>query len=173
MPARRGAWGIYEVFRTRDGENLFIGITSDPHWQRFCAHFRRPDWLADPRFATNGERVANREALRPLVAEIAASHTLAELCAALEAAAIPFSEVRKPSDLFDDPQMNANGRMLETRMLQGQTAKLPTLPLDIDGESPTLRHQPPQAGEQTDEILAALGYDAARIGDLRARNVIR
>jgi crotonobetainyl-CoA:carnitine CoA-transferase CaiB-like acyl-CoA transferase len=173
MPARRGAWGIYEVFRTRDGENLFIGITSDPHWQRFCAHFRRPDWLADPRFATNGERVANREALRPLVAEIAASHTLAELCAALEAAAIPFSEVRKPSDLFDDPQMNANGRMLETRMLQGQTAKLPTLPLDIDGESPTLRHQPPQPGEHTDEILAALGYDAARIGDLRARNVIR
>jgi crotonobetainyl-CoA:carnitine CoA-transferase CaiB-like acyl-CoA transferase len=167
MPIRRGAWGIYEVFRTKEGENLFIGITSDPHWERFCAHFKRPDWFADPRFTTNGDRVMNKEALRPLVAEVAAAHTVAELAAALEEASIPFSEVRKPHDLFEDAQMNANGRMLETRMLQGQTAKLPTLPLDINGESPTLRHQPPQAGEHTDEILLGLGYDRNRIAALR------
>ena len=167
MPIRRGAWGIYEVFKTKEGENLFIGITSDPHWERFCAHFKRPDWFADARFTTNGDRVMNKEALRPLVAEVAAAHTVAELAAALEEASIPFSEVRKPHDLFEDAQMNANGRMLETRMLQGQVAKLPTLPLDINGESPTLRHQPPQAGEHTDEILASLGYDRTRVAALR------
>lgn len=170
MPARQGAWGIYEVFRTRDDENLFIGITSDPHWQRFCEIFRRSEWFADPRFATNGDRVMNKAALRPLVTEIAAAHDIAELSRLLEEAAIPFSPVRRPTDLFDDPQMNFNGRMLETRMLQGQVTKLPTLPLDIDGESPTLRLQPPQAGEHTDEILAALGYDPARIAGLRAAN---
>ena len=68
--------------------------------------------------------------------------------------------------------MNFNGRMLETHMLQGQVTKLPTLPLDIDGESPTMRLQPPQAGEHTDEILAALGYDTARITALRGANRI-
>jgi len=172
MPARIGAWGIYEVFRTRDGENLFIGITSDPHWKRFCEVFQKPDWFDDPRFVTNGERVANKAALRPLVAEVAASHDIGELSRILEDAAIPFSPVRRPSDLFDDAQMNANGRMLETRMLQGQVTKLPTLPLDIDGESPALRLQPPQAGEHTDDILAALGYDAARIAALRGRDII-
>ena len=172
MPARLGAWGIYEVFRTKDNESLFIGITSDPHWQRFCEIFQRPDWFADPRFVTNGERVANKVALRALVTEIAISHDIATLSQILEAASIPFSPVRRPSDLFDDPQMNANGRMLETRMLQGQMTKLPTLPLDIDGESPTLRLQPPRAGEHTDEILAALGYDAARVAALRAASSV-
>ena len=172
MPARLGAWGIYEVFRTRDGENLFIGITSDPHWQRFCDIFKRPDWYADPHFITNGERVANKVALRVLVTEIATSYDIAELSRILEEASIPFSPVRRPSDLFDDPQMNANGRMLETRMLQGQMAKLPTLPLDIDGESPTLRLQPPKSGEHTDEILKALGYDTAKIAALRGGQAI-
>ncbi|MSO91377.1 MAG: CoA transferase [Acetobacteraceae bacterium] len=172
MPARLGAWGIYEVFRTKDGENLFIGITSDPHWQRFCEIFKRPDWFADPRFVTNGERVANKVTLRMLVTEIAMSHDIAELSRILEEASIPFSPVRRPSDLFDDPQMNANGRMLATRMIQGQMTKLPTLPLDIDGESPGLRLQPPQSGEHTDEILAALGYGATRVAALRAGNSV-
>ena len=173
MPARLGAWGIYEVFRTGDAENIFIGITSDPHWRRFCEMFQRPDWFADPRFTTNGDRVQNKTVLRPLVTEVATAHTLAELCALLERAEIPFSPVRRPTELFDDPQMNANGRMLPTRMIQGQMTKLPTLPLDIDGESPTLRHQPPHAGEHTDEILASLGYDATRIAALRGTNRVR
>jgi crotonobetainyl-CoA:carnitine CoA-transferase CaiB-like acyl-CoA transferase len=173
MPARIGAWAVYEVFRTRDNESLFIGITSDPQWQRFCEVFNRPDWFTDPRFVTNGERVAHKAELRPLVAEIAATHDIADLSRILEDAAIPFSPVRRPTDLFDDPQMNANGRMLQTRMLQGQVTKLPTLPLDIDGESPSMRYQPPQAGEHTAEILRALGYDEARIAALREADTIR
>ena len=57
MPARRGAWGIYETFPTRNGEKLFIGITSDNHWRTFCQKFERPDLFADPRFTTNADRV--------------------------------------------------------------------------------------------------------------------
>ena len=57
MPARSGAWGIYETFPTLNGEKLFIGITSDNHWRAFCAKFARPDLLADERFTTNADRV--------------------------------------------------------------------------------------------------------------------
>ena len=136
MPARKGAWGIYETFDTRGGEKLFIGITSDNHWRSFCRMFDRPDLLADPRFTTNGDRVEHRDALRVHVAEIARAHDIDELSRLMDQANIPFAPVRRPSDLFDDPQLNAFGRMLPIRMPNGDTAKLPPLPVCFDDVTP-------------------------------------
>ncbi len=172
MPARKGAWGIYETFDTRGGEKLFIGITSDNHWRSFCRMFDRPDLLADPRFITNGDRVEHRDALRVHVAEIARAHDIETLSRLMDEANIPFAPVRRPSDLFDDPQLNADGRMLPIRMPNGDTAKLPALPVCFDDVAPPLRLQPPTAGEHTDDVLEALGYSAERIGALRATKAI-
>ena len=153
MPARSGAWGIYETFPTLNGEKLFIGITSDNHWRSFCAKFARPDLLADERFTTNADRVRNRPALREIVAAIVRDVAIADLERIMDEANIPFSAVRTPSDLFDDPQLNAFGRALAVRMPKGNVAKLPGLPFCIDDEAPALRMQPPAAGEHTDAIL--------------------
>ena len=79
MPARSGAWGIYETFPTLNGEKLFIGITSDNHWRAFCAKFARPDLLADERFTSNADRVRNRPALREIVAAIVRNCAIADL----------------------------------------------------------------------------------------------
>ena len=173
MPARSGAWGIYETFPTKNGERLFIGITSDNHWRTFCQHFNRPDLFADARFITNGDRVTNRDQLRPLVAEEALKYDIETLERMMDAANIPFSPVRTPSDLFDDPQLNAHGRMMDVRMPHGGTAKLPGLPICFDDEAPGLRMQPPLAGEHTDSILAALGYSPEKIAELRAAKSVR
>jgi crotonobetainyl-CoA:carnitine CoA-transferase CaiB-like acyl-CoA transferase len=172
MPARKGAWGIYETFETRGGEKLFIGITSDNHWRGFCALFNRPDLLADPRFTTNADRVENRSALREHVAAIARAHDIDALSNLLDGANIPFAPVRRPSDLFDDPQLNAGGRMLPVRMPNGETAKLPSLPVSFGAETPGLRMQPPAAGEHTEAILRAVGYSPERIAELRASKAI-
>jgi crotonobetainyl-CoA:carnitine CoA-transferase CaiB-like acyl-CoA transferase len=80
--------------------------------------------------------------------------------------------VRTPSDLFDDPQLNAFGRAMAVRMPNGNVAKLPGLPFCIDDEAPALRMQPPAAGEHTDAILNALGYSAERIAALRDAKAI-
>jgi crotonobetainyl-CoA:carnitine CoA-transferase CaiB-like acyl-CoA transferase len=172
MPARRGAWGIYETFPTRNGEKLFIGITSDNHWRSFCHDFERPDLFADPRFTTNADRVTNRPALREHIAAIALEYDIATLERMMDAANIPFSPVRTPSDLFDDPQMNAHGRMLPIRMPNGNVAKLPTTPICFDDEAPGLRRKPPAAGEHTQEVLHALGYSEAQIAALRAGGAV-
>ena len=173
MPARRGAWGIYETFATADGETLFVGITSDNHWRAFCDAFGFAELLADPRYRSNEDRVEHRPELRNIVADIVASHPMAELCEIFDRIGIPFSPVRRPGDLFDDPQLDAAGRMLATVMPNGRVAKLPPLPIEIDGATPGLRHQAPAAGEHTDDVLAGLDYPAERISDLRRRNVIR
>jgi crotonobetainyl-CoA:carnitine CoA-transferase CaiB-like acyl-CoA transferase len=172
MPIRTGAWGVYETFETADGESLFVGITSDPHWVAFCDRFASPGLRDDPRFLTNDDRVRHRPELREIVAEIVRAHPIAALCEALEAASIPFSPVRTPSDLFDDPQLAAHGRMLETRVAPGATARLPALPIAIDGETPGLRLQPPEPGEHTDAVLGALGYTPERIAALRGSGTV-
>ncbi|MCG8542840.1 MAG: CoA transferase, partial [Alphaproteobacteria bacterium] len=172
MPARWGAWAIYEVFDTADNDQIFIGITSDNHWHRFCEHFERSDLLADPSLKTNEDRVKARDRLKPIVREIFGRHTKAELVEICEKIEIPFAPVAQTKDLFDDPQLNANGRMLETRMPNGKIAKLPRLPVEIGTHDLGLRMQPPSVGEHTRAILAELGLDEQAIAELDRQGVI-
>jgi crotonobetainyl-CoA:carnitine CoA-transferase CaiB-like acyl-CoA transferase len=116
--------------------------------------------------------VANRPELREIVAKVARTHSLDVLAVIMDRASIPFSPVRRPTDLFDDPQLNAHGRMLNTKMVNGMWAKLPSLPFTIDGETPKLRLQPPQSGEQTDDVLAEFGYSPERIAELRRDKIV-
>ena len=85
----------------------------------------------------------NRPALREIVTAIVAERAIAELERIMDEANIPFSPVRTPSDLFDDPQLNAFGRALAIAMPRGNVANLPGLPFCIDDEAPALRMQPP------------------------------
>ena len=100
------------------------------------------------------------------------AHDIDALLRMLDPASIPFAPVRQPSDLFDDPQLNAFDRMLPIRMPDGSVAKLPSLPVCFDDVTPGLRLQPPESGEHTDAILRALGYDDARIAALRAGDAV-
>lgn len=172
MPARDSAWAIYETFATADGP-LFIGLTSNNHWKAFCTAFGREDLLAVPEYRENEDRVLHRDKLRPVVAAAVATRTTVELTELFDRIGIPFSPVRKPGDLFDDPQLNANGRMLATRMPDGKMTKLPSLPLEFDGRAPGLRSQPPLVGQDTDSILASLGYGRDEIARLRAAGRVR
>src|ERR1700732_3152635 len=79
MPLREGAWGIYEPFATAAGEQIFVGLTSDGQWQRFCDAFARQDLLQDPAYKTNEDRVRMRGTLLPIVGSIIARHKQAEL----------------------------------------------------------------------------------------------
>jgi crotonobetainyl-CoA:carnitine CoA-transferase CaiB-like acyl-CoA transferase len=173
MPARTGAWAIYQIFPTGDGRSVYIAVTSDNQWQSFCKHFNRPDLANDARYMTNPLRVEHGDALRAAVAELCQQHDLDTMCRTLEAARVPFSPVRSPSDMFGDPQLEAHDRALPIRMPGGRVAKLPALPIAIDDHTPKLRRQPPELGEHTSEILAELGYDAARIATLREGGAVR
>ncbi|MGZ0188812.1 MAG: CoA transferase, partial [Alphaproteobacteria bacterium] len=163
MPARIGAWSVYETFETKDGRHVFIGLTSDNHWRRFRDRFGLEHLTEDPDFATNESRVAVRPKLLPMVAEIALQFDHDALLEILETIEVPFSPVAKPSDLFDDPQLNAGGRMLPVEMPNGKVAKLPRLPIEVGDHDFGLRRQPPEIGADTQDILAEAGFSAADI----------
>jgi crotonobetainyl-CoA:carnitine CoA-transferase CaiB-like acyl-CoA transferase len=172
MPARQGAWAIYEPFATADGKQIFVGLTSDGHWRRFCEEFDRADLLRNPAYKTNEDRVLARAALCPLVAEIIGRHKLAELAEMFDRIDIPFAPVARPGDLFDDPQLNAGGRMLDIALPNGVRAKVPRLPVEMGDHDFALRRQAPEIGEHSAEILAELGLAPAEIAALNRRGII-
>jgi crotonobetainyl-CoA:carnitine CoA-transferase CaiB-like acyl-CoA transferase len=172
MPSREGAWAIYEPFATADGEQIFVGLTSDGHWRRFCEEFGRRDLLQDPAYKTNEDRVRARAVLRPLVGEIIARHKLAALAELFDRIDIPFAPVAKPGDLFEDPQLNSGGRMLDIEFPNGVRAKLPRLPIEMGNHDFGLRRQAPVLGEHTAEILAELGLAPGEIVALARRGIV-
>ncbi|KAA2212851.1 CaiB/BaiF CoA transferase family protein [Teichococcus oryzae] len=177
MPARRGAWGIYDVFKAACGTQLFIGVTSDAQWQRFCASFGLPELAQDPRLATNAQRARERAWLLPRLQETIGAldfDTATRQCAAADVSCSP---VGRPEQLAQDPHLLASGGLLATAIAAmggGPEVPLPALPLEFGEERDRapLRRQPPRIGEHTREILVSAGFDPGSIEALHRSGVL-
>lgn len=172
MPARVSAWAIYRTFETADDRLVFIGVTSDKHWERFCKVFGREDLLADESLATNNMRITERDRLLPELERLFKSMTRDEIVTLAEEAEIPFAPIARPEDLFDDPQLNQGGSLLDVLLEDGRMTKLPRLPMAIEGDDLGIRMQAPRTGEHTRAILRELGYDDNAVQSLAQSQVI-
>ena len=172
MPERVSAWAVYHQFHTADQEIIFIGVTSDKQWPRFCEAFGRDDLAADPRLTTNNDRIAEREWLLPDLQAMVAAMTLAEAVQRCERAGIPFSPLARPEDLFQDPQLQGGGSLLDTLFPSGVRGMLPTQPLSLGGKRADLRLDPPNLGEHTATVLQSLGYSAEELDELAHDGVV-
>ena len=172
MPERVSSWAVYEIFNTADGLQVFIGITSDGQWKRFCEFFGQAEMAADPRLATNNLRIEARPWLVPKVAAVFkgyAKDALEKLC--LEAD-ISYAPVNRPQDLFDNPHLLANGSLAPTTLPGGVKTRLPLLPFQMFGWRPPLLTDSPEIGQHNDEVLAEIGYDKAGIAALTSAGLL-
>jgi len=172
MPEKLGSWAVYDAFQTSDGKTVFVGITSDNHWRAFCKGFGVEELLADPTLASNPQRAQARDRIMPVVTAKFAAEPFDSLVAKLEAMNIPFGPLARPGDLFDDPQLNQGGRLLETLLPTGKIAKIPGLPLEMGGRKTRIRYQPPRMGEHTRAVLGEAGYGADEIERLVQQGVV-
>ena len=183
MTLRKGAWGIYDVFESADSMQVFVGVTSDTQWQRFCEEFSLSDLLSDARLATNPQRTEHRDWLLPEIAQVMKRYPYNKLIDSLQAADVSWSQVGKPEDLWQDPQLLADG-LIQTALATSEQAAsndirdsmtlIPGLPLEF-GEARTravLRRQPPLTGEHTLEILRQAGFQDEQIESLMEQLVI-
>ncbi|NMN58922.1 crotonobetainyl-CoA:carnitine CoA-transferase CaiB-like acyl-CoA transferase [Xanthobacter sp. SG618] len=172
MPERVSAWAVYEPFALRDGRQIFVGITTDGHWQRFCALVGWQDMLADASLATNNGRVAARGRILPCFACLFGSLTQDEAVALCEKARIPFAPIARPEDLFHDPHLAATGGLMPTRLPNGVETRLPRLPIHMGEADLSLRSDPPEVGADTADVLEALGYAPDTIAALAREGVV-
>jgi crotonobetainyl-CoA:carnitine CoA-transferase CaiB-like acyl-CoA transferase len=109
----------------------------------------------DRAYATNNQRSLARETLIPLVNKLLRKHSIAQLEKICEEGGLPFARIQTPSDLFDDPHLNAGG-MIPLTLADGTATRIPGLPMQFGAERLPLRLPLPAPGQHNDEILGSL-----------------
>ena len=139
MPERVSSWAIYEIFNTADGQQIFIGITRDGQWKRFCEFFKQDDARGRSRSSrptTSASRRGRGWCRRSPRSSSATPRTSSSrLCLDAD---ISFAPVARPQDLFDHPHLLANGSLAPTTLPGGVKTRLPLLPFQMMGWRPPL-----------------------------------
>jgi formyl-CoA transferase len=156
----------YQPFEAAD-QPIIIAIGNDRQFARLAGICGHAEWTEDERFASNGARVANREAMVALVAEVIRSKPAADWLEQLEAAGIPAGPINRISQALSDVQA-------QHRQMVRTMAGIPMVgsPVRIDGERADSDLPPPALGEHTGEVIARLGLSAAEVEQLRSAGVV-
>jgi crotonobetainyl-CoA:carnitine CoA-transferase CaiB-like acyl-CoA transferase len=156
----------YRTYPAADGD-LALAVGNDRQFQVLAGLVSHPEWAEDPRFATNPERVRNRDDVDRMVGEVIAGKTRAEWVEIFEEAGIPAGSINLVSEALSSPQAVAREMVMDV----GPFRTL-GLPIEMSATPSSVRHEPPLLGVDTDAVLEELGYTTADIAELRASGVV-
>ena len=165
-------WGVYQLFPTQDGKQIFIAVTGNRHWQGLCDVLGFDDWKNSPEFNSNRKRAAHKPEIAERVKQAVAKFTYDEIAARLYKVLVPYSPVNTPLDLIEEKHLNEAQRWMHLTV-GDKRIKLPKLPIAMGRTAEfEVREQPGCLGEHTDSILATLGYSAQEIQALKSAQVV-
>lgn len=161
MPRRMGnryrEWSPYGIYPAKDGYYA-LGVGTEKFYTSLaCDVLRHPELLGDERCSSHNRRIQNREVTEDLLNEWGRSHTVKEVCAALDAAGIPNAPVNSIREVAEDPHFVENRNMFPQYMQpELGEVRVTNLPLRFpEGEAVPLEPAPAFGG-QTDEVLKEL-----------------
>lgn len=158
-------------FRGSDGRYFSVSVVNERFFKRFVEVIGRPDWLADPRYATNPARVANRRMLLAELEGIFARRPAAEWLHDLEAADIPCGPVHTITEALADPVIGES--LFRHPGLEALPLVRAPLRLETGMPAPEATLPPPAAGAHSTAILSEIGLSAREIEELAQRKVIQ
>lgn len=159
----------YQAFDAAD-RPMMLAVANEAIWIRFCDAIGRAELAADPRFARNVDRVANRDVLVPLLASVLGTQPRATWLTRFEAADVPAGAINALDEVFADDAVRALELVTRTsHPVIGEVATV-RFPVDLSATPASIRRPPPQLGEHDTELLVWLGCTDDEIDAHRARN---
>jgi len=164
----------YQCFRTADGEYLAVAIGNDKLFVDLCEALELPQLADDARFATNPNRVRNRDELIPIFEARFLEKNRSEWLKILtEETRLPVGPVYQFSELFADPQILH--REMLTHVQHPKAGKISQIgvPMKFSSTPTAIKRPPPMLGEHVDEILKGLlGFNQKQLDELRAKGIV-
>jgi formyl-CoA transferase len=162
----------YEAFRARD-RWFVLGAANDRQWDLLCQVIGHPELEDDPRFSTNSDRLANRDALKDILSEVLITRDADGWLAELKEAGLPCSLINTIPDVFETPQAQARNLVLDIEHPTTGSLRLTGFPYKLSQTPAEVHHPPPLLGEHTEEVLVELlGYSSDDVSILRDRGAI-
>jgi crotonobetainyl-CoA:carnitine CoA-transferase CaiB-like acyl-CoA transferase len=155
MPNRINAWGVFDLFDTSDGEQVFLGVVTDTQWAVFGRAFDLGGLATDPRLASNNQRVQARDWMLPALRDIIKNYSLQDVQAVFEREGLPYAPIVRPEQLFDDPHLLASGGLADITLDNGETTPVPLLPLLLGGRHLKPRMPLPKPGTHNEAVTPA------------------
>ncbi|MFY8060009.1 MAG: CaiB/BaiF CoA transferase family protein, partial [Arenimonas sp.] len=143
----------YQDFSASD-QHFVLTVANEKLWHALCDAVGHPEWVHDPRFNSNSQRVLHRDLVTANLQAIFSTQPVAYWLQAFSNRGIPCAPINSVKQALHSPLAKANGNVLEVDGIP-----LVASPLKLS-ESPVSYHQaPPQLGEHSQAILTELGLD--------------
>jgi crotonobetainyl-CoA:carnitine CoA-transferase CaiB-like acyl-CoA transferase len=174
-----GRWGNahpnivpYQAFNTRDGY-MVVGAASEGNWQRLCHAIERPELIGDPRFASNAQRVAHREALIAILQDVFRQRDTSDWLKLLSDAGLPCGPVNTIDKVFKDAQVLHRNMLLEVQHPTAGKVRMAGMPVKFSATPATLRLPPPLLGQHSEAVLQSwLNTPDPAIEELKRKKII-
>lgn len=157
------AWGVYDFFKTKDNHDIFVAVTTDPQWKKFCEGFSLGLCNSED-YATNEKRFDRRDILIPQIREKISTMDSSEISSILDEVNVSYAYLNKPTDLLKDAHLS---KKMVSEEFGGKTLKLPETPIGSLG----LR-DPPELGQDTENLLKELGFEQTEFEKFRTEGVV-
>ncbi|MCW4037103.1 MAG: CoA transferase [Candidatus Bathyarchaeota archaeon] len=161
----------YQAFKGSDSY-FVVAVGNDSLWKRFCQGLGLNEVMTDARFATNPDRLKNRDELTQILQKVFSTKSSREWVELIEAAGVPCGPVLSLSEIFEHPQVLHRRMVEEVQHTKAGKIKVVGVPFKLSDTPASIRTPPPTLGEHSKEVLRSLGYGDEEIDELAKSGVI-